>query len=582
MSPRLVSALLSGGWVTLMLLLLALIIITPHAMPFKTEHEDAMPHGWAQEAGTKGPYCHALEQQLAAGLLRGEFDKPRTEEMPWGEQHVYNPINYAGLVDFVCKGEAQGLAAAAQKFGKKHQKFVTRRGKELIADGAPLRWVGFNAPQLLSLAAEPPGAMEAAELMMSNAAKLGLKVARVWAFRDGSDWRPPRYRQQAFAPLQIAPGLYNETMFRALDEVIVAAERAGVYVTLTLTNWHHDYGGIETYVKWVKGGSDLSDWTVYNFYADARTRLLFKANLVAMALRRNSVTGRLYRDDPTIISWDLINEPRCSACPGATKAEALQAWVGEMSGFMKSLDPHHLVTVSSEGYYGESTTELMLANPGLWAVCEGMDYHQLYSLPGVDYAVAHLYLEMKTWDDFAKANCDAKCALSWSRRWMQSHINYTDSVLGKPFVLEEFGLPKTSPGSKDELFKMVYDTLKAALQDGRASVTGSNFWAAAVQSEPDWDGYYLYLDGSLPAPTPLGEGLDEKEQAYWDGLQDARNAFRRKLQVEKCYETVKAQYAYLLDGARTQKKKEYYNNTLEIVVEAISHMNTLDAARRLV
>ena len=29
-------------------------------------------------------------------------------------------------------------------------------------------------------------------------------------------------------------------------------------------------------------------------------------------LRRNSVTGRAYRDDPTLLAFNLINEPRCS------------------------------------------------------------------------------------------------------------------------------------------------------------------------------------------------------------------------------------------------------------------------------
>ncbi len=65
--------------------------------------------------------------------------------------------------------------------------------------------------------------------------------------------------------------------------------------------------------------------------------------------------------------------------------------------------------------------------------------------------------------------------------------------------------------------------------------TGSNFWAAAVLSEPDWDGYYLYLDGSLPVATPLGEPLNPVEQQYWDDLEDARQRFRRKPQAEKCY-----------------------------------------------
>lgn len=41
-------------------------------------------------------------------------------------------------------------------------------------------------------------------------------------------------------------------MFVALDHILAAAARHGVKVTLTLTNWHRDYGGIEAYVKWVK------------------------------------------------------------------------------------------------------------------------------------------------------------------------------------------------------------------------------------------------------------------------------------------------------------------------------------------
>ena len=35
----------------------------------------------------------------------------------------------------------------------------------------------------------------------------------------------------------------------------------------------------------------------------------------AMVSRRNSINGRLYRDDPTIFAWDLMNEPRCDCFP---------------------------------------------------------------------------------------------------------------------------------------------------------------------------------------------------------------------------------------------------------------------------
>ena len=29
----------------------------------------------------------------------------------------------------------------------------------------------------------------------------------------------------------------------------------------------------------------------------------------AIVLRNNTITGRLYKDDPTILAWDLVNEP---------------------------------------------------------------------------------------------------------------------------------------------------------------------------------------------------------------------------------------------------------------------------------
>ena len=30
---------------------------------------------------------------------------------------------------------------------------------------------------------------------------------------------------------------------------------------------------------------------------------------------RNTINGRVYKDDPTIFAWDLMNEPRCDCFP---------------------------------------------------------------------------------------------------------------------------------------------------------------------------------------------------------------------------------------------------------------------------
>jgi hypothetical protein len=58
------------------------------------------------------------------------------------------------------------------------------------------------------------------------------------------------------------------------------------------------------------------------------------------------------RDDPTILAWELANEPRCN---GDFSGSKLQAWVEHTAEFLKSIDPNHMVTVGSEGFFGSST-----------------------------------------------------------------------------------------------------------------------------------------------------------------------------------------------------------------------------------
>ena len=52
------------------------------------------------------------------------------------------------------------------------------------------------------------------------------------------------------------------------------------------------------------------------------------------------------------MAWELVNEPRCE---GDFSGSVLQAWVEQSAEFLKSLDPHHLLTVGAEGFFGSST-----------------------------------------------------------------------------------------------------------------------------------------------------------------------------------------------------------------------------------
>jgi endo-1,4-beta-mannosidase len=47
-----------------------------------------------------------------------------------------------------------------------------------------------------------------------------------------------------------------------------------------------------------------------NFFTDPKAIDAFKNHISFMSNRTNSVNGVKYSDDPTIFSWNLMNEPR--------------------------------------------------------------------------------------------------------------------------------------------------------------------------------------------------------------------------------------------------------------------------------
>ncbi|MBA0620723.1 hypothetical protein Godav_006409, partial [Gossypium davidsonii] len=54
--------------------------------------------------------------------------------------------------------------------------------------------------------------------------------------------------------------------------------------------------------------------------------------LQAVLTRNNTITGVLYKDDPTIFAWELINEPHCPTDPSGARfqvsiiSSSLTAW----------------------------------------------------------------------------------------------------------------------------------------------------------------------------------------------------------------------------------------------------------------
>ncbi|HET9929103.1 MAG TPA: cellulase family glycosylhydrolase, partial [Polyangiaceae bacterium] len=133
------------------------------------------------------------------------------------------------------------------------------------------------------------------------------------------------------------------------------------------------------------------------------------------------------RDDSTIFSWELGNEPRCKGTGTGASGwdnQTIVQWADEMSRYIHSLDPNHMVSVGDEGFLdGGGEHWAYRAN-------DGVDHEALTALSGVDFGTFHSYPE------------DWGATLAWGDRWIVDHERVARR-LGKPTILEEYGVKVT-------------------------------------------------------------------------------------------------------------------------------------------
>ncbi|TKY67924.1 Mannan endo-1,4-beta-mannosidase 1 [Spatholobus suberectus] len=79
--------------------------------------------------------------------------------------------------------------------------FVQTKDTELVHNGAPFLFNGFNSYWMMNVAADPNQRYKVSNVFR-GASAIGLTVCRTRAFSDGGN-----------QSLQISPGLYNEAMF---------------------------------------------------------------------------------------------------------------------------------------------------------------------------------------------------------------------------------------------------------------------------------------------------------------------------------------------------------------------------------
>lgn len=286
--------------------------------------------------------------------------------------------------------------------------------------------------------------------------------------------------------IQTAPGVYHEDVLLGLDFLIAEAAKRGIRLVVFVNNYWDWSGGMPQYLSWATGEPavcvNVTKWPEFNrvlsgFYTNEAAQAMNRRYIAMLLSRTNTITGKPYRDDPTIMAWELANEPR----PGERAGENAQVfadflkWVEEITAYIHQLDPNHLVTTGSEGNMGCLNTD--------------ENFRLVHAVKGIDYAVFHLWPKNWGWFELKRPTETIDTSVVKARDYILRHFAEA-AKLDKPVVCEEFGLDRNGglgieipTTARDRFYGEVFAEIEQSIAAGGPSA-GSNFWLWGGEGRP--------------------------------------------------------------------------------------------------
>jgi hypothetical protein len=298
--------------------------------------------------------------------------------------------------------------------------FVIRSGPRLTLGGRPFRFGGANI-EWLGVAgygpADPAGPHFPSDYevddAMATARELGATVVRSQTMGDSVG---------CTACIEPDLGEFNEAAFERIDYALASARAHGIKIIPTIVGDDALEGGSGcVYLRW--RGISQPNCSLINmapFWSDPAVIRDVEAHIAALLDHVNVYTHVAYKDDPTILGWDLMNG-------GGSPV----AWTREIATYIRGIDSRHLIL---SGY----------ANAGLRAVdaCVSFVYPHWHLGPAA----------VQPWI----AQCKRK---------------------GKPYIAYEYGWDRTNFSTLAK-FTGFLDTLLHAPE-----IAGDAFWALEAHND---------------------------------------------------------------------------------------------------
>ncbi|MBM4250736.1 MAG: mannanase [Deltaproteobacteria bacterium] len=360
---------------------------------------------------------------------------------------------------------------------KSSAQFVKTNGTDFVVGDRPYQFLGTNLWYGINLGSPgPSGDRPRLVRELDRLAAMGVKNLRVMAASEGPNNAPFRM----LPALQPMPGVFDPNLLAGLDFLLVEMAKRDMRAIMCLGNFWQWSGGFAQYVSWVEGSAipypEQFGWSTFEnyaarFYANPRAVALYNGAVDLIVSRINSLTLVPYSLDPTIMSWELANEPR-----GQNHYEAYVRWVTRTASRIKHLDPHHLVTTGSEGLTASPDTTR--TKPEI-----------VHAITGIDYLTFHIWIQNFGWYD-PRNPASYEGAIKKALDYVDYHVELA-AKLGKPAVFEEFGIardlgdftPTASTETRDRYYQTMFDaTLQHIRQDH--ALSGVNFWAWSGEARP--------------------------------------------------------------------------------------------------
>jgi len=268
--------------------------------------------------------------------------------------------------------------------------FITARGTQLLQGSAPLYLVGANLWHGAWLAAPSGRGSDRQRLEADLDALLaaGVTHVRVLGSSEGPESEPWR----VVPAMQPRPGVFDSCLLDGFDFLLFSLGKRRMRATVVLGNEWPWSGGFAQYVRWADAAdtadvsldasdastADLSsaswlhsgnqqlpfpgpgeaswpEWQALTaaFYTNERARAMWDRQVTFLLTRISRYTGVAAVQDPTVLAWELANEPR-AGLPGEWKGSrpGFDAWLRTAAAHIKRLAPRQLVASGMEGDTG--------------------------------------------------------------------------------------------------------------------------------------------------------------------------------------------------------------------------------------